>query len=100
MSYLAEAVDGDSRVIARLDYHANESIPGWHIHANCQSLDDVGCGMTKPYGQLRVPNSRRFHRRGEYTLSGDSMNDNIALCVAFDEFRIPYSTDMLGKVTQ
>jgi len=100
LSYLAEALDGDSRVIARFDFHASERIPGWHVHANCEPIDEVGCGMTKPYGQLRIPHARRPHRRREYTLSGDSMNDNMALRVALDEFRIPYSTDMFGEVSQ
>lgn len=92
---LAERVSNDSRVIGRLEYHANHAEVGWHLHANCDEAHIIGVGMVKPLGQLRIPAARSKHSKGKYTLNGDSMNDNMALAIAGDRYRFPYQTSLI-----
>lgn len=94
LALLGEQVAGDSRVLARLEFHANHPEVGWHMHVNCEESSTLGVGMVKPLGQLRIPGVHCQHRRGEYTLNGDSMNDNMALGVVCDWFRLPYQPSL------
>ena len=43
--------------------------------------------MIKPLGQKRIPAAKTRHRRNEYTLIGDSINDTICLKIVADWFR-------------
>lgn len=87
---LGEAVKNDTKVLLRVEYDVSHSQFGWHVHALCEDSSTISSGMIKPLGQMRVPAARTKHRRSEYTLSGDSMNDIIALEIASDWFGFPY----------
>lgn len=89
---LGEQVSGDSCVLARLEYHANHPHLGWHLHVNCEDSSTLGAGMVKPLGQLRIPEVHERHRRSDYTLKDDSMNDNTALDVPAAWFRFKHQT--------
>lgn len=91
---LGQSVGSDTRIVARVEYHLNHSQPGWHVHANCDELDQIGVGMVKPLSQSRIPGVHDRHRRVKYTSMGDSMNDNIALNTAVNWFRFPYQTTL------
>jgi len=91
---LGEVTERDTKVIARLEYHASHPEPGWHMHVSCEDTSEIRPGVMKPYGQTRLPAVRSYHRRSEYQLSGDSMNDNLALDIASDWFRFKHQTSL------
>jgi len=95
---LAESLSNDTRTLARLEYHANHPVPGWHVHGSCGAVDDLDLGVTKPNGQKRFPGVHNRHRKGDYSLEGDSMNDNMALEIAAKKFAFPFTKDLLGSV--
>ena len=88
---LGEAVKNDTKVLLRVEYDVAHSPFGWHVHSYCEDSSLISSGMIKPLGQKRIPAARTSHRRSEYTLSGDSMNDIMALQIASDWFRFPYT---------
>lgn len=83
---LGQVVGSDTRVILRLEYHANHPKLGWHVHANCEELDEISLGAMKPLGQARIPGAHDRHRRSGYTVAGNPMNDDMAVDIASDWF--------------
>lgn len=93
---LAERLDQDTRTLARLEYHGNHPVLGWHLHACCGDVSGLESGVTKPAGQKRIPSAHNPHRRTEYARGQDSMDDTLALKVAAIRFGLPYQEDLLG----
>lgn len=93
---LGECDGADTKVIARLEYHGAHPIVGWHIHAVCKDGAEVEAGVMKPHGQRRLPDARSHHRRTKYldgfSLSEESMNDNMALDIAAKWFGFKHQT--------
>jgi hypothetical protein len=76
---LGEVLKNDTKVLVRVEYDVAHSPFGWHVHSFCGDASLISSGVIKPLGQERMPAARTKHRRTEYTLSGESMNDIIAL---------------------
>ncbi len=91
---LGEVMKNDTKVLLRVEYDVAHSTFGWHIHSFCEDGSLISSGMIKPLGQRRIPAAKTKHRRGEYTLSGDSMNDIIALEIAAKWFRFSYQPSL------
>jgi hypothetical protein len=91
---LGEALTNDTKVLARVEYDISHSPYGWHVHSNCEDSSQVSAGIIKPLGQRRIPTAGARHRRKEYSLSGESMNDIIALEVASHWFRFGYQQSL------
>jgi hypothetical protein len=97
---LAEWLVHDTITLARLEYHANHTIPGWHFHTCCGDVSALEAGLTKPNGQKRIPSAHNRHRRSEFALGHESMSDTLALKLASKWFRVPYQEDLLGYPMQ
>lgn len=91
---LGEVMRNDTKVLLRVEYDIAHSPFGWHIHSFCEDGSLISSGMIKPLGQKRIPEAKTKHRRSEYTLSGDSMNDIIALEIAAKWFRFSYQASL------
>jgi len=89
---LGEAIKNDTRVLVRVEYDVAHNPFGWHVHTLCEDSLLISAGMIKPLGQRRIPAAGSKHSRSEYTLSGDSMNDIMALEIAAKWFRFGYQT--------
>lgn len=87
---LGEALGSDTRVLCRVEYDVAHSRFGWHVHSFCDDTAEISPGVIKPHGQRRIPAASSYHRRRNYTLNGDSMNDIIALDLASDWFNFIY----------
>lgn len=87
---LGQAVKNDTRVLLRVEYDVAHPNIGWHTHSVCDDVSGVAPGMIVPGGQKRIPSAGSRHRRGNYTLNDDSMNDIIALDIAAQWFRFSY----------
>lgn len=68
-------------VVARLEMHGAE--PGLHCHASCAPVSQLPEGVVKPFGVLRVPKARAFHRRTVYEIT-----ESEALARSFGFFRV------------
>lgn len=91
---LGEVLKGDTKVLVKVEYDVAHHPYGWHVHVFCADTSLISAGMIKPLGQRRIPAARTKHRRTEYTLSGDSMNDIIALEIAAKWFRFKYQPSL------
>jgi hypothetical protein len=91
---LGEVMKNDTKVLIRVEYDVAHSPFGWHVHTLCEDSSSISSGMIKPLGQKRIPAAKTKHRRSEYTLSGDSMNDIIALDVAAKWFNFRYQPSL------
>jgi hypothetical protein len=87
LAVLAEDLSGDSRVLARLEFH--QSHDGWHLHPFCDDSDLATAGIVKPLGTIRLPKQGANHRNRTLLGSGDKMNDACADKIVADFFRIP-----------
>lgn len=87
---LGEVMKNDTKVLVRVEYDVAHDPFGWHVHSFCEDISLISSGVFKPLGQKRIPAAKTKHRRSEYTLSGDSMNDIIALDIAAKWFRFSY----------
>lgn len=68
-------------IVARLEFHSDE--PGWHCHSTCGRVAGLQIGIVKPYGLIRLPKARAFHRRTDY-----EMSEKTALEKSFGFFRV------------
>lgn len=76
-------IDGsDTKVIASYEFHATHD--GWHLHANCDSIDRLGAGFRKSGQEKRIPMGRQFHRRTTFDI-----DEGNALAVASKIFGLP-----------
>ncbi len=91
---LGEVLKNDTKVLVRVEYDVAHSPFGWHVHSFCGDASLISSGVIKPLGQERMPAARTKHRRTEYTLSGESMNDIIALEIAAKWFRFQYQPSL------
>ena len=74
---LGEVMKNDTKVLIRVKYDVAHSPFGWHVHSFCEDSSLISSGMIKPLGQKRMPAAKTSHRRSEYTLSGDLMNESV-----------------------
>lgn len=91
---LAEDLDKDSRIIARLEFHGTHD--GWHIHPYCEDFDDVISGITKPMGTRRIPPERAYHRHTEMLVDGRTMSDEHAAAIVSSVFGLDDLTDLFS----
>lgn len=91
---LAEDLSGDSRIVARLEFHGTHG--GWHAHAKCGDVLSVPSGIVKPAGIVRLPKGGAFHRHCEMLRSGKAMSDVAAAAIVADFFRIPDEPDLFS----
>ena len=91
---LAEDLNKDSRIIARLEFHATHD--GWHAHPYCGDFDIVLSGITKPLGTRRIPREGAFHRHDEMLRDGKPMSDAHAGAVVSSAFNLGESIDIFS----
>jgi len=73
---------GDSHVIiVQLEFHGTH--PGWHCHAACCDIDQIGAGQTRPRSFVRIPGPSSAHRRRDFEVTELS-----ALVASFEFFRV------------
>lgn len=71
----------DTKVLASYEFHGSH--PGWHVHANCDSIDEISLGFRKSGREFRLPSARSQHRRNEF-----DVNEGNALEIATSLFGI------------
>lgn len=69
-------------MLASYEFHGSHR--GWHLHANCDSIDEISLGFRKSGREVRLPRARAFHRRAEFGVK----NEGNALEVATNIFNI------------
>jgi hypothetical protein len=94
MAVLAEDLETDSRIIARLEFHGTHD--GWHIHPVCDDFDNVAPGVIRPSGTKRLPAGGKHHRNREILLGGRAMSDEHAASIVSSVFRLGDITDLFS----
>ena len=94
MAVLAEDLEKDCRIIARLEFHGTHD--GWHVHPFCDDFDNVASGVIKPLGTKRIPQGGRPHRHREMLLDGRAMSDEHAASIVSSVFRLGDMTDLFS----
>lgn len=95
LAILAEDTVGDSRIVARWEFH--QSHAGWHIHACCTELDNITVGIVHPLGVKRIPTAKNSHRRALFLNEGFSINDSIATEIACRRYKLPHTLDLINS---
>ena len=68
-AFLGLIDDKDTRVLARLEFHASHG--GWHIHTNCET-DQTPGGRTGGNAYIRIPKSHDEDRRSDFDITDDA----------------------------
>ena len=92
---LAEEIAGDSRVLARWEFHGTHA--GWHVHTVCGDTDGLSVGVIKPLGTKRIRDKACYHRHMKMLNDGHGMDDAIASAVACNLVRIGHQADILVR---
>lgn len=74
--------ESDTKVIASYEFHGSH--PGWHLHANCDSIESLGAGFRKSGQEKRLPKYRQVHRRLNFDI-----NEGNALAIVSKIFQLP-----------
>jgi hypothetical protein len=76
-------IDGaDTKVLASYEFHGTHA--GWHVHAICGDVADIGIGFQRHPGQRRIPNAKSRHNDTVFDL-----DEAAALDRAVARFRLP-----------
>lgn len=67
----------DTKVLASYEFHGSHV--GWHIHANCDSIDRISPGIKKSGREIRLPRPRTHHRRKSFDIDEDNALDVAAV---------------------
>jgi hypothetical protein len=92
---LAEDLGKDSRVIARVEFHATHD--GWHAHPLCDDFDSTLPGTVRPVGTRRVPRANSYHRHTEMLLDGKAMNDDCASTIVASVFNLGEGISLFSR---
>ena len=93
---LAEDLDKDSRVIARVEFHGTHD--GWHAHSVCCDFDKVLPGIVIPNETTRIPSAGAYHRHMDMLRDKMPMNDDYADAIVGSLFRIDGKLGKLSSV--
>lgn len=61
--------DGDTRILASLEFHGTE--PGWHVHAKCSDFQAIGPGQNRQDSR-RFPYGGHFHRNNKFGVTKET----------------------------
>ena len=87
MAMLTVRLEQDFVVVTSYEFHSDH--PGWHVHASCSDIGEVGLALSRPRDALRIPAVRAMHR----PRNSVDVTESSALNIAFKFFNVVGKAD-------